>query len=322
MKEKFNPGRMLRSPRERLGGYSFLSRLMNKVRLHDKGVLPDEYHPNLLSQSERTFDGRFLQFTGISPEALKTAILSSKDDGVVLEWVRRNANPRSQEEIELWSDSCEKTLSIPTPERIAMRAGSYPKVAKDLGLFLLGSINPCDMIDFDEGRISEEEVRTRYEKCLRMESRPPFPPFTKETAMLKVRMAEDAWNSRSPERVAMAYTHDSVWRNRSEFFSGRPEIVLFLQRKWNKELDDRLIKDLWAFEGSRISVRFAYEWHDDSGQWYRSYGNENWMFSENGLMCRRIASINDLPISESSRMFHWKAGPRPLEHPGLEELHF
>ena len=152
------------------------------------------------------------------------------------------------------------------------------------------------------------------------ERRPPFPPFTRETAIQKVRMAEDAWNSRDPERVSKAYTIDSRWRNRAEFFTGREAIVAFLTRKWAKELDYRLIKELWATAGDRIAVRFAYEWHDDSGQWYRAYGNENWEFDENGLMRRRHASINDLPIAGSARLYHWPAGPRPADHPGLSDL--
>ena len=150
--------------------------------------------------------------------------------------------------------------------------------------------------------------------------RPPLPPFDAETAAKKVRMAEDAWNTRNPERVALAYTRNSVWRNRSEFLSGREAIVQFLTRKWNKELDYRLIKELWAFHGNRIAVRFAYEWHDDSGNWFRSYGNENWEFDELGFMHRRIASINDLPIQEHDRKYHWPLGRRPDEHPGLSEL--
>lgn len=150
--------------------------------------------------------------------------------------------------------------------------------------------------------------------------RPPFPPFSAETAALKVRMAEDAWNSRDPERVSLAYTPDSVWRNRAEFLSGRDEIVQFLKRKWSKELDYRLIKELWAFDGNRIAVRFAYEWHDDSGQWFRSYGNENWEFSDAGFMQRRMASINDLPIKETERKFLWPLGRRPEDHPTLSEL--
>jgi nuclear transport factor 2 (NTF2) superfamily protein len=150
--------------------------------------------------------------------------------------------------------------------------------------------------------------------------RPPIPPFTRESAIQKARLAEDAWNSRNPEKVALAYTPDSRWRNRSEFVSGRAEIIAFLQRKWAKEIEYRLIKELWSFEGSRIAVRFAYEWRDDSGNWFRSYGNENWEFDENGLMRVRYASINDLPIKESDRKYHWPMGRRPDGHPGLSDL--
>ena len=150
--------------------------------------------------------------------------------------------------------------------------------------------------------------------------KPPLPPFDAQTAAQKVRMAEDAWNTRDPQRVAQAYTVDSIWRNRSEFFAGREAIVQFLTRKWNKELDYRLIKELWAFHSNRISVRFAYEWHDDSGNWFRSYGNENWEFDDNGYMRRRIASINDLPIRENERKYHWPLGRRPDNHPGLSDL--
>ena len=153
-----------------------------------------------------------------------------------------------------------------------------------------------------------------------MSARPPLPPFTAETARQQARMAEDAWNSRDPERVSLAYTEDSRWRNRAEFPRGRAEIVRFLQRKWAKELEYRLIKEVWAFAENRIAVRFAYEWHDDSGQWFRSYGNENWEFDENGLMQVRFASINDLPIAEADRKFHWPQGRRPDDHPGLSEL--
>ncbi|HEV7492003.1 MAG TPA: nuclear transport factor 2 family protein [Rhodanobacteraceae bacterium] len=152
------------------------------------------------------------------------------------------------------------------------------------------------------------------------ERRAPFPPFTRETAIQKVRMAEDAWNSRDPERVSLAYSVDSHWRNRAEFFSGREAIVAFLKRKWARELDYRLIKELWTSADDRIAVRFAYEWHDDSGQWYCSYGNENWAFDENGLMRQRHASINDLTIAESKRLYRWPAGARPAEHPGLSDL--
>ncbi len=153
-----------------------------------------------------------------------------------------------------------------------------------------------------------------------IETRPPFPPFTRETAIQKVRMAEDGWNNGNPEKVALAYTVDSMWRNRNEFPQGRVEIVEFLKRKWAKEHEYRLIKELWAFEGNRIAVRFAYEWHDDAGQWWRSYGNENWEFDENGLMQKRYASINDLAIEESDRLFHWPQGRRPDDHKGLSEL--
>jgi uncharacterized protein len=154
-----------------------------------------------------------------------------------------------------------------------------------------------------------------------MESRPPLPPFTRDDAVAKVRAAEDGWNTRDPVKVSLAYTPDSRWRNRSEFLQGRPEIVAFLTRKWERELDYRLIKEVWAFQGDRIAVRFAYEWHDHDGAWFRSYGNENWQFADNGLMARRHASINDLPIAESERLFRWDApGPRPADHPGLSDL--
>jgi uncharacterized protein len=150
--------------------------------------------------------------------------------------------------------------------------------------------------------------------------RPPLPPFTPDTARQKVRLAEDAWNTREPARVALAYTPDSRWRNRAEFLQGRAAIEAFLVRKWNRELDYRLIKELWAHHENRIAVRFAYEWHDDSGQWFRSYGNENWEFDAHGYMARRIASINDLPIPEGDRRYHWALGRRPDEHPSLSEL--
>ena len=153
-----------------------------------------------------------------------------------------------------------------------------------------------------------------------MTERPPLPPFTTETATLKVRRAEDAWNGRDPAVVALAYTEDSQWRNRAEFLVGRDEIAAFLTRKWARELDYRLIKELWAHADNRIAVRFAYEWRDDSGSWFRSYGNENWAFDRRGLMERRIASINDLPIRDEDRRFHWPAGPRPADHPGLSDL--
>ncbi|MBY0530362.1 MAG: nuclear transport factor 2 family protein [Xanthobacteraceae bacterium] len=150
--------------------------------------------------------------------------------------------------------------------------------------------------------------------------RPPLPPFDAESAAKKARMAEDAWNSRDPERVSLAYTEDSVWRNRSEFFKGRPAIVEFLKRKWAGEQDYRLIKEVWAYSGNRIAVRFQYEYHDDTGAWFRAYGNEQWEFDGQGLMRRREASINDVPIRESERKFMWPSGPRPADHPGLTEL--
>ena len=152
------------------------------------------------------------------------------------------------------------------------------------------------------------------------ERRLPLPPFTLETATQKVRLAEDGWNSRNPEKVALAYSSDSRWRNRAEFANGRHEIVVFLTRKWARELDYRLIKELWTFTGDRIAVRFAYEWHDDSGNWFRSFGNENWEFDDYGLMRRRFACINDLSIQESDRKYHWPLGRRPDDHPGLSDL--
>lgn len=152
------------------------------------------------------------------------------------------------------------------------------------------------------------------------EIRPPLPPFTQETAAQKVRLAEDGWNSRDPDRVSLVYTPDSQWRNRAEFIRGRDAIIAFLTRKWARELDYRLIKELWAYTDTRIAVRFAYEWHDDSGNWFRSYGNENWAFTEQGLMWQRFASINDLSIPASERLFHWPLGRRPDDHPGLSEL--
>ncbi|MDF1586733.1 nuclear transport factor 2 family protein [Marinimicrococcus flavescens] len=151
-------------------------------------------------------------------------------------------------------------------------------------------------------------------------SRPPLPPFDESSATAKVRMAEDAWNSRSPEQVALAYTPDSRWRNRAEIFQGREKIVTFLTRKWARELDYRLIKELWAFHGNRIAVRFAYEYRDDSGSWFRAYGNENWEFAPDGLMRHRVASINDLPITEEQRLFRWPLGTRPEDHPDLSAL--
>ncbi|GEQ78171.1 hypothetical protein CTTA_5176 [Comamonas testosteroni] len=153
-----------------------------------------------------------------------------------------------------------------------------------------------------------------------METRPPLPPFTRETAIQKVRLAEDGWNTRDAAKVAMAYTLDTKWRNRAEFANSRAEAQAFLERKWNKELDYRLIKELWLYESNRIAVRYAYEWHDDAGNWFRSYGNENWEFEADGLMRRRYACINDMPIKKSERKFHWPLGRRPDYHPGLTEL--
>lgn len=152
------------------------------------------------------------------------------------------------------------------------------------------------------------------------ETRPPLPPFTRDTAIQKVRAAEDGWNSRDPDRVALAYTSDTQWRNRAEFPVGREAVRAFLQRKWAREIDYRLIKELWAFDGHRIAVRFAYEWHDETGRWFRSYGNENWEFAPNGLMHKRFASINDLSIQEEERKYFWPLGRRPDDHPGLSDL--
>jgi len=153
-----------------------------------------------------------------------------------------------------------------------------------------------------------------------METKPPLPPFSAETAAIKVRLAEDAWNSRDPDRVVLVYTEDTRWRNRAEFPVGREQVRQFLMRKWEKELDYRLIKELWAYTDNRIAVRFAYEWHDASGQWFRSYGNENWEFNEHGFMQRRFASINDLPITADERKFFWPSGRRPDDHPGLGDM--
>ena len=170
-------------------------------------------------------------------------------------------------------------------------------------------------------QVSDQQVPIRDAKTQGdIATRPPLPPFTRETAIQKVRLAEDGWNSRDPEKVALAYTIDSRWRNRAEFPNGRQEIIQFLTRKWAKELDYRLIKELWAYTGNRIAVRFAYEWHDDSGNWFRSYGNENWEFGDHGLMRFRYACINDLPIKESERKYHWPLGRRPDAHSGLSDL--
>jgi hypothetical protein len=168
--------------------------------------------------------------------------------------------------------------------------------------------------------VTDQKIQVREPTPEDSGARPPLPPFTRETAIQKVRLAEDAWNSRDPEKVAVAYTIDSRWRNRAEFPNGRHEIIQFLQRKWAKELDYRLIKELWAYYGNRIAVRFAYEWHDEAGNWFRSYGNENWEFDGNGLMRLRFASVNDLSIKESERKYRWPLGRRPDAHPGLSEL--
>jgi len=168
-------------------------------------------------------------------------------------------------------------------------------------------------------KASPARGQSKFAKGGIMSGRPPLPPFTRETAIQKVRLAEDGWNTRDPEKVSLAYSVDSRWRNRSEFINGRQEIVAFLKRKWAKELDYCLIKELWTYEGNRIAVRFAYEWHDDSGHWFRSYGNENWEFADDGLMRVRHASTNDLPIKESDRKYHWPLGRRPDDHPGLSD---
>lgn len=324
LSESFNPKTMLRSPREKLGGYVLLPRLIDKVRLHEKKLLPDDYVPNLLKGFDPEtglfpFDGRFLAFVGINPEELRKTILNSLDDQSVIQWVDRVGRTHSPEEKEKWSESMTEWFSEPTPERIAYRTQAFPGLVDLLGIQALGCANSCDLIDYDEGRLTLEELKGTGGRSL-AEARPPFPPFSKETALRKVRLAEDAWNSRNPEKVALAYTTESQWRNRSEFLAGRHEIIRFLTRKWTKELDYRLIKELWAFDTSRIAVRFAYEWHDDSGNWFRSYGNENWEFAPNGLMARRLASINDLPIREEDRKFHWTQGRRPDDHPGLSDL--
>jgi nuclear transport factor 2 (NTF2) superfamily protein len=173
------------------------------------------------------------------------------------------------------------------------------------------------MIDCRRGGLNSVAL-----KGASMQARPPLPPFTRESAIEKVRLAEDGWNTRDPERVALAYTIDSRWRNRAAFVNGRAEIVAFLTQKWTQELDYRLIKELWAFSDNRIAVRFAYESHDDSGNWFRSYGNENWEFDNDGLMRFRFASINDLPLKDAERRYHWPLGRRPDDHPGLSELGF
>jgi nuclear transport factor 2 (NTF2) superfamily protein len=197
---------------------------------------------------------------------------------------------------------------------VRRNAGMLPLVAMRATLDGISRAMALTQADLDESVVMLRDMP---------ENRPPLPPFTRETAIQKVRAAEDGWNSRDAARVSLAYTEDSVWRNRAEFISGRAAIVAFLTRKWNRELDYRLIKELWAFDGNRIAVRFAYESHDDSGNWFRSYGNENWEFDEHGLMRTRYASINDLPITEADRKFRWDSpGPRPSSHPGLSDLGF
>jgi len=166
----------------------------------------------------------------------------------------------------------------------------------------------------------EETFCVQHQRRTPMTDRPPLPPFSRESAIEKARLAEDGWNSRDPEKVSLAYTEDTYWRNRTEFLHGRQQVVEFLRRKWDRELDYRLIKELWAFHENRIAVRYAYEWRDDSGHWYRSYGNENWEYDEHGLMRRRFACINDMPIREADRKFHWPLGRRPDDHPGLSDL--
>jgi uncharacterized protein len=182
--------------------------------------------------------------------------------------------------------------------------------------------NGVDLMIKGRRSCNASSIGRKVVEAVETEIRPPLPPFSLETAIKKVRAAEDAWNTREPERVALAYTADSRWRNRSEFLVGREQIVAFLRRKWTRELDYRLIKELWAFRENRIAVRFAYEWHDDSGNWFRSYGNENWEFNEHGLMTIRHASINDLLIREQDRKYHWPLGRRPDDHPGLSSFGF
>jgi uncharacterized protein len=207
-------------------------------------------------------------------------------------------------------------MAIAKPLGSVLRCfGSLDATGHGWGVILERSLQVKDSVDKGMRKIAMAD-----QKKPSLETRPPLPPFTRETAAQKVRLAEDAWNSRDPERVALGYTPDSRWRNRAEFISGRAEIVAFLARKWSRELEYRLIKELWAFDGNHIAVRFAYEWHDDSGNWFRSYGNENWEFDEAGLMRLRYACINDLPIKESARKYHWPLGRRPDSHPGLSEL--
>jgi len=205
--------------------------------------------------------------------------------------------------------------------RFEDRLGHFDPVAAMIRIAIVGTHAIRCIVSGDDRRIPcVVETDPMSQGDVDVPQAPLVPPFTEETAIRKARAAEDAWNSRDPERVSLAYTEDSHWRNRAEFLQGREEIKQFLTRKWEKELDYRLIKEIWAFQDNRIAVRFAYECHDASGRWFRSYGNENWEFDENGLMRLRIASINDLPIEESDRKYHWDLGPRPEDHPGLTEL--
>jgi nuclear transport factor 2 (NTF2) superfamily protein len=224
-----------------------------------------------------------------------------------------------------------KELGRPDPDWPQWYAGYITRTLSGIGDHLPGPSARCiQNLHINELQCKLPHIAKRCETEIakgdrKMSSEPkiissPVPPFTRDTGTLKVRLIEDKWNSRNPEELAKGYSENSFWRNRSEFLNGRADIVAFLERKWAKELDYRLIKELWAFDGNRLAVRFAYEWHDDSGQWYRSYGNENWEFDENGLMLRRFASINDLPIREPERKYHWPLGRRPDGHPGLSDL--
>src|SRR4051812_46916651 len=216
----------------------------------------------------------------------------------------------------VWQDAAGKTwVAYNDPEWLAERHGAVAGMG-----VIVGRMTAALAVIIKEVTVRAEGKRSNEENTMSV-SRPPLPPFTRETAIQKVRAAEDGWNTCDAERVALAYTEDSYWRNRAEFLAGRPAIISFLKRKWVRELDYRLIKELWAFEGNRIGVRFAYEFRDDSYNWFRAYGNENWEFEDNGLMRLRYASINDLPIKESERKFHWdRSSPRPADHPGLTDL--
>jgi nuclear transport factor 2 (NTF2) superfamily protein len=243
----------------------------------------------------------------------------------------RRANAMSREMGDAFTSRVRAIQDDPTLRVVIIRgAGEHFSIGghRDMLISLgSGKLDEAELHDFMLGcRITTADPKTRRALHRALEdrpmdaARPPLPPFTAETARQKVRLAEDAWNTRDPDRVVQVYTEDTRWRNRAEFPVGRAEAHAFLRRKWARELDYRLIKELWAFDGARIAVRFAYECHDDSGQWYRSYGNENWEFTEQGLMRRRLASINDLPIRADQRLFHWPLGRRPDDHPGLTEL--